>query len=259
MNRWFTVAGLLLVAAIGILVLIILVAVPQRYDNSPDPAVRIALADPDVRTAIANDGGSYTVDDVAPQGLNGKSGFISITDALIAVELSMPNPVVGRDRYVAFVSLNQSKVVSSEWYSSRGIPATFDIALPPGASYYHVLYGGIMAGPGDDFGLETFFYHLDKLSPGNAMIYPTLVDKTNLWRMINGSTYEAAVYNDTYTRMPAILNGSSPVGVGWMANASIRYPPAYGTGAWPDFNVSPSYYLVMRNGGPDTAGMSIDI
>ncbi len=256
--RRFIRACLAIFAAICGLAIIVLLVVPQLF-GPEDPAVRIALSDPDVKRAIANDQGNYKVVSVTPQGQNGKSGFINISETLVAVELSMQGAMmIAPDHYVAFVDLNQSKVVSGEWYSYRGNPAVFDITLPSGASYYHVLNGGINVGPGsEDFGVQTFWGNIHSLSPENASLYPILVDGSNLSRMKNGSSYEPAAYNDTNTRRPAVMNGSAPVSVGWSVNASVRRTQVYNTGNWPDFDHSQSYYIILKNAGQDTVSMTL--
>lgn len=234
-------------------------AVAPLLSSPEDRAISVALAEPGVQDFIATDPGHYVIDNVALQGQNGKSGFIDIEEEVYAVNLSKPNMIFGVDRYIAFVNLRQSKVIGSEWYSYRGFPASLDITLPPGASYYHVLFGMINGGPSnsEDFGVQTFWYRIGGLSPENASLYPILVDEPNLSKLKNGSSYEAAVYNDTWTHQPAVMNGTAPVCYDWSVNASVKRLPRYDTGNWPDFYFSPSYYLVLRNAGPEAVNFSI--
>ena len=170
---------------------------------------------------------------MTPQGQTVMSGFIDVADTLVTVNISMQGRIMGTERYIVFVDLNQSKVTGSEWYSYRGFPGWLDITLPPGASYYHSLYGSVYAGPGtgEDSGVETFWCRIDKLYPENATLYPILVDEINLTRIKNGSSYEAALYNDTYTHKSAVLNGSYPIRSGWLVNASVLRPQVFNTGA----------------------------
>jgi hypothetical protein len=165
----------------------------------------------------------------------------------------------GADRYVAFVNMNQSKVIGGEWYSYRGFPGSFDITLPPGTSYYHSLYGPIMAGQGmgEEFGVQTFWGTIRKISPDNARIYPFIVDESNLSRVKAGSSFELAEYNDTNTGTPAVMDGTHTVYSGWSVNASVKRQPVYDTGTWPDFDFSRSYYIVLKNAGPETVNMTI--
>lgn len=251
----FLAACLIIVTIIVAMIIIPNIIVPQSSENI---VLSIALSDPGVRATMANYNGNYNVVSITPQGQS-DSGYINVNDSLYIVYLTMPNPVISYDREIIIVDTNQSKVVSNEWYSYRGIPALFDITLPPGASYYHLLSGPIMAGPnmGDDFGVQTFWYHLGNLTPKDAQVFPILVDEANLSLMKSGSSYQATVYNDTVTNRQAVMNGTYTLFPGWGVNASIKRPPVYNTGNWPDFDMSQKYYLVLKNEGSDIVNLNL--
>ena len=94
----------------------------------------------------------------------------------------------GGDRYVVYVDLNKSSVLGKEWYSYRGIPASMDVTIPPGASWYHLLSGPILA----TNGTQDFFFGVRSFGPSDARIFPIIVDETNLYRLKNGTDYEPA-------------------------------------------------------------------
>jgi hypothetical protein len=230
--------------------------------SSPDGrAVAVALADPGMKDVLAGAMGNYHIDDVAPQGQSTRSGIIDFGSPLMTVNLSIPMGMYAPDRYVEFVDLSHSRVVSSEWYSYRGFPAEMDITLPPGASYYHILSGPVSAGlnQSEGFGVQTFWGRVDKLSPENASLYTILIDEENLSKLKNGSPYVAVTYNDTGTGKLNTMNGTSPVKQGWMVNASVRRAPRYDTGSWPDFDFSQRYYLVFKNLWPETVSFSVQM
>jgi hypothetical protein len=257
MDRFLLVCLLIFSAICAIIIIDITLAPPLSVDDNR--AISIALADPGVKIEIANNQGNYKVVSVTPQGQDGRSGFINISDTLVAVNLSVQGTMIAPDRYIAFVDLNQSKVVSSEWYSYRGgLPASFDITLSPGASYYHALNSLLHVSTGyGEAGIEVFVCHLDRLYPENAKLYPILVDGTNLSLMKTGSNYGLAVYNDTNTGKLAVLNGTYQIHPGWSINASVPRQQVYDTGSWPDYDYSVHYYIVLKNPGPDTIRMTI--
>ena len=114
----------------------------------------------------------------------------------------------GGDRYVVYVDLNKSSVLGKEWYSYRGIPASMDVTIPPGASWYHLLSGPILA----TNGTQDFFFGVRSFGPADARILSQfIVDETNLYRLKNGTDYEPAEYIDTFTHQPATMNGTVPV------------------------------------------------
>ena len=213
-----------------------------------------------MKSTIANYNGIYNVVSVTPQG-QADSGYINVNDSLYIVNLTMPNPVISYDREIITVDMNHSNVVTNEWYSYRGIPAEFDITLPVSASYYHILSGPIMAGlnMGDEFGVQLFWYHLGNLTPKDAKVYPILLDEANLSLMKTGGSYQAALYNDTSTNLPTIMNGTYTIYPGWSVNASVKRSLAYNTSSWPDFDFSHKYYLVLKNAGTGTVNLSLEI
>ena len=266
MNR-FLLACLLIIVLLLALITIILVphlsssVILMPHPSSPENlALSIALSDPGVRSTIANYNGNYNVVSVTPQG-QADSGYINVNDSLYIVNLTMPNPVISYGREIIIVDLNQCKVLCNEWYSYRGIPVEFDIMLPADASYYHILSGPIWAGSnmGDEFGVQSFWYHLGNLTPKDAKVYPILVDEANLSLMKTGGSYQAAVYNDTTTNLPTVMNGSYAIYPGWSVNASVKRSPAYNTSSWPAFDMSHNYYLVLKNAGTDTVNINLEI
>ncbi len=258
MKRRFLLVCLLILALLFALIIISIVNAPQ---HSEDLALNTALSDPGVKAAIANDQGNYKVLSIIPQGQTEQSGYINVNNTLYIVNLSMQGMMFGPDREIAFVDMNQSKVIGSEWYSYRGFPGSFGITLPPGASYYHILIGSIIGGPGmmDQFGVQTFWGRIDSLTPKDAKVIPILVDAANLSLMKNGSSYQPAEYNDTNTNRTTVMNGTYTIYLGWDVNASIRRQPAYNTGNWPDFDLSKKYYLVLKNIGTDQVDLDLGL
>lgn len=235
---------MLIVLAIGAIVIISLVVLPMLAGPG-DPAVKIALSDPDVKSAIAQDQGNYKVTSVLPQSQNDRSGYIDVNDSLVTVSLSMQGKMYGPDSYVAFVDLNQSKVIGGEWYSYRGFHSSWSVTLPPGASYYHGL-SGVLYTDIDSSGNFSFSCSLVNLTPGDATIFPVLVDWHGLSQLKNGSSYSPVTYYDTYAHKSVKLDGSTPVSSGWTLNASCAYEPGQG------------YFLVMKNNGTEPVSMAID-
>jgi hypothetical protein len=225
---------------------------PSINLSSDDQAIGIALADPGVKTAIEDHNGNYQVVGVVPQDQNPDSGYFNFSNTLVMVNMTMLHalsPGVNvPERYLAFVDLNRSAVVDRESYSYRGSPGELSLTLPPGAYYYHIL-----SGPYVSTGVQLFRFDVGKLSPENAAVYPIIVDEANLSQMKRGDGYEPAVYIDTSTNTPSTMNGTIPVHAMWFVNASVPRPPNIpsNAGNWP------SYYIVLKNSGPDTAYMDI--
>jgi len=255
MNR--LVLACLIIVSICVLAVVVFVVVPRLsspgINLSPDDqAIGIALADPSVKNVIENHEGNYQIVGVVPQDQNPNSGYFNISDTLVVVNMTMmyalmPGQYVP-ERYLVFVDLNRSMVVNREFYSYRGSPGELILTLPPGAYYYHILSGVYV-----NTGIELFRFDVGKLSPENAAVYPIIVDEANLSRMKRGNGYEPAVYIDTSTNTPSTMNGTIPVHAMWFVNASVpRTPNIPGNaGNWP------SYYIVLKNSGPDTACMDI--
>lgn len=254
MNRLFLVGA---IAAFAIIVVGIIAAVllftpwmlPQK-----DVAVGIAISDPEINDAMLDNIGNVKIGNASPLEEYGISGYINVSDALVQVPMKM-GTYYGGNRYVVYVDLNKSTVLGKEWYSYRGIPASMDVTIPPCASWYHLLSGPILATNGTQY----FFFGVRSFGPAGARIYPSIVDETNLFRLKNGTAYELAGYNDTFTYRPATMNGTAPVYPGWRANASVQRAFVDDPRSWPAFDFSHRYYVVLRNGETHDVNVSIGI
>ena len=257
MNRLVLVC--LIMVAIFVLAIIVFIVLPQLHSNGilgpNDPAINIALADPNVEYYIAGHNGNYRVNGVVPEEEYPNSGFFDVSDTLVVVNMTMMYALSPGsnmpERFLAFVDLNQSKVVDSEMYSYRDSPGWINPMIPPGGCYYHIL-SGIYEGSIT----QLLGFTITKLDPENATVYPIIVDETNLSRMKAGKSYEPAIYIDTHSYNPAIMNGTVPVYTMWSANATFEHQPLNNSN-WPYFDFSQQYYIVLKNPGPSMVGINI--
>jgi hypothetical protein len=262
MNR-FLWACLIILALLSILLVVSIVipgsgspntsiAAPQSPENL---SLSLALAYLGVNTTKA------TVHSVLPLSETElysymDSGYIGFNDTLYIVNLTLleDSPFYAND--IVFVDINQSKIVCNEWYSYRNSPGLFDVTLPPGASFYHILTGGLNVGSIGIYGAQLFSYYLSNLTPKNANVTPILVDGSNLSLMKNGSGYRAAEYIDTNTNMTTVMNGTYTIYPGWSVNASIKRYPAY-AGAQIPYEANQDYYIVLKNEGANASNLTI--
>jgi hypothetical protein len=251
---------LALVGAIAVIVIVISIIAAAIWLFIPwllpqkDAAVNIAMSDPEIRDAMRKNAGSVTIGNDTPLDKYDESGYVNVSDTLVQVPMKM-GTYYGGDRYIVYVDLDKSAVLGKEWYSYRGIPASMDVTIPPGASWYHLLSGPVLT----TNGTQDFFFGVRSFGPADARIYPGIVDEANLDMLKNGSDYEPAKYIDTYTHQPATMNGTVPVYPGWRANASVQRQQVYDPRSWPAFDFSPRYYIVLRNGDMRDVNVSIGI
>ena len=245
MNRFRLAIGFIII----ILCAIFLVGAASIFwPRATDPA-SIALSDPSVRGS-AFYVGEVKVGNVTSLGEDRTAGYFHATDTLKRVPIQKGS-LETLERYIVYVDLNQSKVVGVEWYSRFNMPASMDIKIQPGDSWYYLLDAPVNTNDGT----QVFSYSLCELSPENATVIPTIVDEANLFRMKNGSPYEAAEYIDTFTHQPALMNGTTPIYPGWEMSVSVQRSAQEHADYSPAFDTSHLYYLVLKNDGMDEAKM----
>lgn len=149
---------------------------------------------------------------------------------------------------IAYVDIKNDTIAGVDGWWSR-MPGTMDTSIPPGGEWYH----GLMepwVNTSDDMSRIEMHVRL-VYSPGDAELYPIIVDDSNFSLLKNGSMFSPVKFIDYVTNQTIVYADATPIVPEWTANGTSVWEPhiSFGNAILPDYNGEPypAYYVIIIN------------
>lgn len=232
---------------IAIIIIIVIIALsagtnfifldPGEALSPEQTAIDIALNTPASKKATSQHGQfepGVVVGNVTPSSESQLSGYINAPGELLEVPVTYGGWAVG-ENLVFTVDVQSKQVLCTEQYFRRAFPAGATAVVPPGASWYHRIYGiqGL-------YGADTYTYKADfTFEPANASVYQQIISGEELSHCRNKTENRMIEYNDARNNGTFATPGSLAV------NKSIYSPGqqiSMGMGPLPE-----ALYVVIEN------------
>ncbi|WP_424357475.1 hypothetical protein [Methanocella sp. MCL-LM] len=210
---------------------------PGEALSPEQTAIDIALNTPASKEAASQYGQfepGVVVGNVTPSSESQLSGYINASGVLLEVPATYGGWAVG-ENLVFTVDVQSKQIMCREQYFRRTFPATATAIVPPGASWYHRVYGAQGL-----HGADTYTYKADfTYEPRNASVYQQVMSGEELSHYRNRTESRAIEYTGARDNGTVSAPGSLAV------NKSIHSSGqriSSGTGPLPE-----ALYLVIEN------------
>ena len=210
---------------------------PGEALSPEQTAIDIALNTPASNKAASQHGQfepGVVVGNVTPSSESQLSGYINASGQLLEVPVTYGGWAVG-ENLVFTVDVQSKQVLCTEQYFRRTFPAGATAVVPPGASWYHRIYGiqGL-------YGADTYTYKAGfTFEPVNASVYQQIMSGEELSHCRYRTENRMIGYNDARNNGTVATPGSVAV------NKSI-----YSSGQQISSGIGPlpeALYLVIEN------------
>lgn len=212
-------------------------------------AILLAIDNSTVRERFSEYEGmnsNLSIAPVIPSMADYRSGFLKRPD-LVNVQIILNNMAMP-ENLIVYVDIKNNTMDGVEGWWSRDT-GPMDASIPPGGEWYHRLMGPWINESGDMSRIEMHFRLV--YSPGDAMLYPTIVDDSNFSLIKNGSMFSPVRYVDYVTNQTMTYADNTPVVPEWTINGTSAWGPhmSFGDAVLPDYYYEPhpAYYVIIKN------------
>jgi hypothetical protein len=189
---------------------------------------------------------NLSIGPVIPSMADYWSGYLKHSDMVnVPIILNgMPLP----EDLIVYVDIKNNTIDGVEgWWSRETGP--MDTSIPPGDEWYHRLMGPWINASGDMSRIEMHFRMV--YSPGDARLYPIIVDDSNFSLIKNGSMFSPVRYVDYVTNQTMTYADNTPVVPEWTSNGTSAWEPhmSFGDAVLPYYynEQHPAYYVIIKN------------
>jgi hypothetical protein len=135
-------------------------------------------------------------------------GFINQPSLVVTVPLEIGLMVPAIEYYNIFVDLTDRKVIGTEEFSFRAIPASEDVMIKPGSTWYHQLSGTGTVMPENYTGIS---FLIRANASDISALYPVVASEDEFANFKNGSVYSPFVWKDAITKESQTIDGSKAI------------------------------------------------
>lgn len=205
-------------------------------------AIQLAIDNSTIRqkiTEFRSMSPNMSIGPVAQSDMDTLSGYLNLPN-IVNVPMTFGD-LPAQEYFIVYVdSLNYTVIGMESWWPKE--VRNVDTPIPSGTSWYHRIMGPWVNMSDDGSRLEMRF-HL-AYRPGDARLYPAIVDESNFNKFKNGSSFSALVYVDYMTNRTTVIDGTKPIVPDLIDNGTSYWAPYMGLG---DVNLPGNWNATQRN------------